>query len=169
MNSGGTIGGPPGDVELTNPAGETLPITLSEAEPGLWQAEVTIRRAGLHRATNGGLLAFANAGPPNPREFRQVISTADMLQPVAEWTGGSVRRIAANGTVSVPRIVDIRAGSRFAGSDYIGLRPTEASILRGVSVTPLGLGFFGLALLLLPILGTWLAEGLRRRRPANPT
>lgn len=159
-----TIGGPPGDVELTNPAGETLPISLAETEPGLWQAEVTIRRAGLHRATNGGLIAFANAGPPNPREFRQVISTTGMLQPVAEWTGGSVRRIAANGTVAVPRIVDIRSGSRFAGSDYIGLKPNTASILRGITITPLGLGFLGLGLLLLPLIAMWFGEG-RRRQP----
>jgi hypothetical protein len=163
-----TIGGPPGDVRLVEPAGETLPVTLTEAEPGIWRAEIAIRRAGLYRAENGGLIAFVNAGQPNPREFRQVVSTTSDLTPIAEETGGSVRRIFANGTLAMPRIADIRSGSRFAGTDYIGLRPTEASILRGVSVTPLGLGFFGLALLLLPILGTWLAEGLRRRRPANP-
>jgi hypothetical protein len=77
-----------------------------------------------------------------------------------------VRRIAETGSVVLPRIVDIRSGSRFAGSDYIGLRPTEASVLRGVSVMPLGLGLVGLGLLLLPIIGMWLAEGLRRRRPS---
>jgi hypothetical protein len=157
-----TIGGPPGDVQLTNPAGETLPITLAETEPGLWQAEVAIRRAGLHRASNGNLLAFANAGPPNPREFRSVLSTTSMLQPVAEATGGSVRRIAANGTVSLPRIVDIRTGNRFAGTDYIGLKPNNASVLRGITITPLGLGFLGLGLLLLPLIGMWFAEGRRR-------
>ncbi|MBN8534111.1 MAG: hypothetical protein J0L51_08460 [Rhizobiales bacterium] len=158
-----TIGNPPGDVELTNPAGETLPISLTETEPGLWQAEVAIRRAGLHRATNGGLIAFANAGPPNPREFRSVLSTPEFLQPVAEWTGGSVRRIAANGTLSLPRIVDIRTGNRYGGSDYIGLKPNTASILRGITITPLGIGFLGLGLLLLPLIGMWYAEGRKKK------
>ena len=158
-----TILGPPGDVQLTGPAGETLPISLNESEPGLWQAEVAIRRAGLHRAQSGSLIAFANAGPPNPREFRSVISTVDLLQPVAEATGGSVRRIAATGTVTIPRLVDIRTGTRFGGNDYIGLKPNSASILKGISIYPLGLGFLGLGLLLLPLIGMWFAEGRRRK------
>ncbi|CAN1539060.1 hypothetical protein MCEMSEM23_01686 [Rhabdaerophilaceae bacterium] len=160
-----TIAGPPGDVQLTGPAGDTLPISLNETEPGLWQAEIAIRRAGLHRAQSGPLIAFANAGPANPREFRSVISTVDLLQPVAEATGGSVRRIAANGTVTIPRLVDIRTGNRFSGSDYIGLRPNSASVLKGISIYPLGLGFLGLGLLLLPLIAMWFAEG--RRRKAN--
>jgi hypothetical protein len=161
-----TIGPPPGDVRLTGPAGDVLPITLTEAEPGLWRAEVALRRAGLHKAENGPLVAFANAGPPNPREFRNVVSTTEDLRQVAEWTGGSVRRIAETGSVVLPRIVDIRTGNRFAGTDFIGLKPTEASILRGVSILPLGLGMIGLGLLLLPIIFMWLAEGMRRRKAA---
>ena len=162
-----TIGGPPGDARIIEPSGEALPVTLSDAEPGIWRAEIAIRRAGLYRAENGGLVAFVNAGQPNPREFRQVVSTVSDLTPIAESTGGSVRRLYPNGTLVLPRLVDIRSGTRFSGSDYIGLRPTEASILRGVSVLPLGLGFLGLGLLLIPILATWLAEGLRRRRPTG--
>jgi hypothetical protein len=159
-----TIGGPPGDVKLTGPDGESLPLTLTEAEPGLWRAGVALRRAGLYRAENGGLIAFLNAGQANPREFRQVVSTPDDLAPIAEATGGSVRRLLPRGTLEVPRLVDIRGGSRFGGPDYIGLRPTEASVLKGISVVPLGLGFLGLGLLLLPLVGAWLAEGLRRKR-----
>lgn len=157
-----TIGGPPGDVRLIEPAGEALPITLAEAEPGIWRAEIAIRRAGLYRAENGGLVAFVNAGQPNPREFRQVVSTIDDLAPIAEATGGGTRRLMQNDALALPRLVDIRAGGRYAGSDYLGLRPTEASVLKGVTVTPMGLGFLGLGLLLLPLIGAWLAEGLRR-------
>jgi hypothetical protein len=159
-----TIGGAPGDARLTGPAGDVLPVSLTESEPGLWRAEVAMRRAGLHRVENGGLIAFANAGPPNPREFRNVVSTTEDLRQVAEWTGGSVRRIAESGTVVMPRLVDIRTGTRFAGSDYIGLKPTEASVLRGVSIVPLGLGMLGLGLLLIPVILMWLAEGRRRRK-----
>jgi hypothetical protein len=161
-----TIGGPPGDVRLTGPAGDVLPISLSETEPGLWRAEVAVRRAGLYKAENGQLIAFANAGPPNPREFRNVVSTTEDLRQVADWTGGSVRRIAETGSVVTPRIVDIRTGTRFGGGDYIGLKPTDASVLRGVSIVPLGLGLIGLGLLLIPVIGMWLAEGLRRRKAA---
>lgn len=159
-----TIGGAPGDAVLTEPAGEKLPVTLAEAEPGIWRAEMAIRRAGLYRAENGGLVAFVNAGQPNPREFRQVVSTVDDLATVAEMSGGSVRRIYAEGRLDMPSLVDIRTGGRYAGANYIGLRPTEASVLRGVTVFPLGIGMVGLGLLLLPLIGAWFAEGTRRRR-----
>ncbi|MCA1953300.1 MAG: hypothetical protein LDL22_09680, partial [Hyphomicrobiales bacterium] len=129
-----TIGGPPGEVRLTEPAGGVSPVPLAEAEPGIWRAEIAIRRAGLYKAENGGLVAFINAGQPNPREFRQVVSTLDDLAPVAEATGGSVRRIFARGSLDLPRIVDIRSGTRFGGADYIGLRPTEATIRRHLRI-----------------------------------
>ncbi|KAF0231394.1 MAG: hypothetical protein FD175_695 [Beijerinckiaceae bacterium] len=162
-----TIGGPPGDARLTEPAGESLPVTLSEAEPGVWRAEIAMRRAGLYRAENGGLVAFVNAGQPNPKEFRQVVSTIDDLAPIAEATGGGTRRLLPNGTLAIPRLVDIRSGGRYSGADYLGLRPTEASVLKGVTVMPLGLGFLGLGLLLLPLIGAWLAEGFRRKPKAS--
>jgi hypothetical protein len=162
-----TIGGPPGDAMLIEPAGERLPLSLVEAEPGIWRADIAIRRAGLYRAENGGLVAFVNAGQPNPREFRQVVSTPDDLAPIAAVTGGTSRRIFAEGRLSLPRLVDIRSGGRYGGGDYIGLRPTEASILKGVTVIPLGFGFLGLGLLLLPLVGAWLAEGARRRKKAG--
>ncbi|MCA0399378.1 MAG: hypothetical protein LCH38_01025 [Proteobacteria bacterium] len=161
-----TIGGAPGDFSVTEPGGETLPLTPFEAEPGLWRAEMAIRRAGLYRARNGNLVAFVNAGQANPREFRQVVSTLEALRPVAEATGGGVRRMAANGNVEVPRLADIRTGSVFSGPDYIGLKPTEASVLKGLSITPFGLGLLGLLLLLLPLIGTWLAEGRLGRKRA---
>lgn len=157
-----TIGNAPGDVDLTLPGGEALKVTLSEAEPGLWRAALAVRRAGLYKAQNDTLVAYANAGPANPKEFMEVVSTLDKLAPVASETGGSVRRLDRAGDMSLPRLVDIRSGSRFGGGDFIGLRPTEASVVRGVSVIALASGGLGLLLLLIPLIGVWLREGRSR-------
>jgi hypothetical protein len=92
-----------------------------------------------------------------------VVSTPALLAPLAQTTGGGARRLEGSAGLHVPKIVDIRAGTHFSGEDYIGLKPTEASLLTGVTVAPLGLGFLGLALLLLPLILTWLVEGRRRR------
>jgi hypothetical protein len=62
----------------------------------------------------------------------------------------------------VPRILAVRSGSRFSGGDWIGIRPSESAIVRGVSVFPLALGFLGLALLIGATLAAWLTEGRRR-------
>ncbi len=156
-----------GDVRLVQPDGEELKLTLSEAEPGVWRASFTARRQGLHRVIDGDRVAFANVGPANPREFRDVTSTTEELRPLVEETGGGVRRLDRGGQVSVPRIVDIRGGSRFAGTDFIGLKPAEAYVVKGAGLTPMALGLIGLALLLGGALATWLREG--RSRAARRT
>jgi hypothetical protein len=63
--------------------------------------------------------------------------------------------------VTVPRIQAVRSGSRFAGGDWIGIRPSESAIVRGVSVFPLALGLLGLLLLIGATVATWVAEGRR--------
>jgi hypothetical protein len=161
-----TLGERVEDASLIGPDGEALPIALSQVEPGLWRATFTARRLGLHRATQGELTAFANVGPPNPREFRDVLSTTSVLQPVAAETGGAVLRLDQGGALAMPRIVDIRTGSSFSGPGYIGLRPNEAHIVRGVGLFPVAAGLAGLVLLLIGAVAAWLGEGrgFRARR-----
>lgn len=158
-----TLGGAPGVVRLTEPAGSVEEVALREGEGGRWRAEVNARRAGLYKAQNGPLTSWLNVGQANPREFRAVVSTPALLAPLAETTGGAARRLEINGALNVPKLADIRSGTRFAGDDYMGLRPTQASLLKGVSVAPLGLGLIGLALLLLPLVLAWGFEGFRRK------
>ena len=61
----------------------------------------------------------------------------------------------------MPRILAVRSGTRFAGGDWIGIRPSDSAIVRGVSVFPLALGLLGLALLVGAALAAWIAEGRR--------
>jgi hypothetical protein len=55
----------------------------------------------------------------------------------------------------------VRSGSRFAGADWVGIRPSNSAVVRGVSVFPLALGFLGLALFLGATLAAWVSEGRR--------
>jgi hypothetical protein len=152
-------------VTMTAPSGAERSLTLAEENPGLFTARVESRELGLHTLRSGDLVAFVSVGPPNPRELADVFSTTDQLRPLAEGTGGSVRRVAGDtGTeVTVPRIQAVRSGSRFAGGDWIGIRPSESAIVRGVSVFPLALGLLGLALLIGATLAAWMIEGRRRK------
>jgi hypothetical protein len=149
------------DVRLTGPDGEEFRLTLAQAEPGLWRANFTARRSGLHRVSDGERVAFANIGPANPREFRDVTSSEEPLRAVVEETGGGVRRLEQFGRLVVPRIVDIRSGTRFSGNDFIGLKPAEAYVVKGVGLLPLALGGIGLLLLLGSLILAWLGEGRR--------
>jgi hypothetical protein len=161
-----TMGDDPGPVTVISPQGEERSIAVTEEQPGLYTAQAASRELGLHTLRSGDLVAFVSVGPANPRELTDVFSDIEALRGIAEATGGSVRRVADDGGgITVPRIQAVRSGSRFAGGDWIGIRPSDSAVVRGVSVFPLALGFLGLALLLGATLAAWLGEG-RRTMPA---
>jgi DnaJ-domain-containing protein 1 len=153
-------------VTLVDPGGAERTVALSEEKPGLFTAQVPARTLGLHTLRSGDLVAFVSVGPANPRELTDVFSDTEALRGIAEATGGSVRRVAAEygDGVVVPRIQAVRSGTRFSGGDWIGIKPSDSAIVRGVSVFPLALGLLGLALLVGAALAAWLAEG---RRPTG--
>jgi hypothetical protein len=145
---------------LTFPSGETRTIELTQSEPGLFRTAVDTREQGLYRAEDGRFTAIANLGPANPREFQEIASATERLQPLAEETGGSVRRIADDGgDISVPRLLQVRAGSRASGSDWIGVREAQASVVRGLDMFPVFAGLIGLLLLLASVTAAWAREG----------
>ena len=156
-------------VTVRKPSGATQTVTLTAAEPGLWRTTIPADEIGLYRVEQGDKRAFAHVGAANPREFIDARSTAEKLQPLVEETRGRIARMAdASGNLVLPRIVPVRSTTATAGSDWIGIRMTEASVLKGISRIPLFTGFiavFGIAGLfgLLALLGlpfaTWIREG----------
>jgi hypothetical protein len=150
-------------VTLVGPSGAERTVALGEEKPGLFTAQTPARELGLHTLRSGDLVAFVSVGPANPRELTDVFSDTEAVRAIAEATGGSVRRVAAEfgDGVVVPRIQAVRSGTRFAGGDWIGIRPSDSAIVRGVSVFPLALGLLGLALLVGAALAAWIAEGRR--------
>ena len=149
----------PGQLTLLTPTGDRETLTFDNVGPGLFRATYEAPTLGLYRAANGDLTALAHVGPANPREFTDVVSTDEPVRPLAEATGGAVRRVVNGEAVQVPRIVPVRPNASTKGSSWIGLRRTEATILRGVDRLPLFAGFLGLALLLGAFAATWAREG----------
>jgi hypothetical protein len=155
------------DTELVAPDGKKTKLDLKPYAPGLSRAHVTVDRFGLYRAEDGEHVALVNVGHENPLEMQDVVSTAEKLRPIAEATGGTVRRIAAGpgDAISLPRVVALNPSPSFGGADYIGIKRTGSSELIGVRSTSLASGFFGLALLLGMAILAWVSEsgGLKRR------
>jgi hypothetical protein len=148
-------------VKIIAPSGKVITTTLTPAEPGLSRASVKVSELGLYRVTDGTLSALVNVGPENPREFQDVVSTTEKLRPLAEATGGTVRRIAADSgsDVILPRIVAMRDSPIYGGSDYAAIRRTGAAEVKGVGVAPLAIGIVGLLFLLSSVVASWLYEG----------
>jgi hypothetical protein len=147
------------DVTLTSPAGATRTLELDAKQPGVWESTVSANELGLWRASDGKLSALINVGPANPREYSEVTSTTQVLAPLANATGGDARRIEDGGGLNVPRIVAVRSADTYKGDDWLGLKMSNASVVRGVGVLPVFAGLLGLLLLLGSIAGTWVREG----------
>jgi hypothetical protein len=147
------------DVTLTSPSGVARTLKLDSTKPGVWESTVPANELGLWRATDGKLNALINVGPANPREYAEVTSTTEALAPLTEATRGDVRRLDDGGGLNVPRVVALRSGDIYKGDDWIGLKMSNASVVRGVGVLPVFAGLLGLLLLLGSLAGTWVREG----------
>ncbi len=148
-----------GDAQIITPSGATRTMKLAETEPGIFAGAIETDEIGLYQVANGDLTALAHVGPINAPEFQDTVSTEEVLRPLAEATGGSVRRIASGGRLDMPGIVPVRGTAGAAGRDWLGLRTTNESVLKSVNRMPLFAGFFGLGLLLLALGGMWYREG----------
>jgi hypothetical protein len=146
-------------VTVTSPSGKTRELTLNASEPGLWRSATPADELGLWQATDGTLKALINVGPINPKEFSEVTSTADLLKPLAQATGGDARRIVDGSSIELPRIIPVRASSVFRGDGWMGVKMRDASVVSGVGVLPIFAGLIGLLLLLGAFAATWLREG----------
>src|SRR5579872_1352209 len=146
-------------VTVTSPSGKTRVVTLTQGEPGTWSATIPANELGLWQATDGTLKALINVGPTNPKEFSEVTSTTETLMPLAQATGGDVRRVANGSSIELPRIVAVRASGIFRGDGWMGVKMRDASVVKGVGVLPIFAGLIGLLLLLGGFAATWLREG----------
>jgi len=146
-------------AQIITPSGKTLNVPLVAGEPGVFSATVETDEIGLYQVANGDLTALAHIGPVNAPEFADTVSTTQVLEPAAEATGGSVRRLENGGSIALPTIVPIRGNAQASGRDWIGLRTTDDSLLKSVSRVPLFGGFLGLGMLLLAVGATWFREG----------
>ena len=147
-------------VEITSPGGAASTLTLTKSEEGLWKGSFTADEEGLYRLKQGDQNALVSAGSADSKEFQDVISDTERLRPIAEATGGSVRRVGVNATgdIHLPAVVSVTRSSPASGADFIGLRSSDSYVVTGLSIWPLFLGFAGLALLGPLLAAAWLFE-----------
>lgn len=148
------------EVTVQSPSGKETSVAMTESDPGLWRGTMKTTETGLFTVTEGDKTALVHAGPQNPKEYTDVLSTTSVLEPTSLVTGGVTRRLSdLGGGVDVPRIVPLRQAASYAGTGWIGLKTTNASVLNGIDRYPLFLGLIGLAVLLGALSLTWYREG----------
>ncbi len=150
-----TMGKTAGAATVTRPDGSTVDIPLTEVEPGRFEGTTNAEAIGLYRITEGDLTAVAASGALNPREFQDVRATADILQPVAEASGGRVSWLEDG----VPSTRRVRAGRAAGGSGWIGLVDRQNYATLSVSRTTLLDPLIAVVLALGLWVAAWRREG----------
>jgi len=142
-------------VMLTFPLGRKQTVALTKAAPGLWRAQVKADELGLYRLNDGKLFAVVAAGPLNPKEVADMRATDEILKPVAQQTGGSVRWLSDG----LPDIRRVGANATASGETWIGLRSNGAYRVSAVEQQSLLPPWAALLLLLGTLLLAWRMEG----------
>jgi uncharacterized membrane protein len=142
-------------VLLTMPDGKTMPVAMTKTEPGLWRGTAKAGALGLYRATDGILSTVTAAGPLNPKEVSDMRATVDMLKPVAEASGGSVRWLEDG----IPDVRRVGAGDNASGSSWIGLRSNGAYRVTALEQSKLLPQWLALLLIVGALLLAWRLEG----------
>lgn len=153
-------------ITMTAPDGETLNVDLTQKEPGLWVAELEIKKNGVWQGRSDGaqsLVAYTHIGPANAKEMERVISTSEILKPLADKTGGIVTRMQdAQGKQVVPAFTLLGEGEK-AGEGRLGIREVRETILRGLDKNPAIPGWLGALLIAGLAAYGWTREGDPKR------
>jgi hypothetical protein len=154
-----TLSDSPPKLEVLGPDGTKAESEWSLVSPGHYQSIMPAKELGLYRATSGKLSAVTLRGPTHPREYLDLRSTPDKIQPLATATLGGVFKLGADGTPNVPRMQRVGDRGNAAGSDWFGLRQRGAYAVRATESTTLLPGVVGMLLACVFMMLAWRREG----------
>ena len=143
------------NVQITSPSGEVFSLSLEETETGRFEGAFRGTELGLYRLSDGLRQAVIALGPSSPREYLNVISTDEVLEPVFDATSGVGVRLSDG----VPALRDVRAGRPAAGRGWIGLIPRNAYLTTSISRTELLAEWIWVLMAAGFMLIGWLREG----------
>lgn len=138
----------PDPAIITGPDGITAEAEFTqEVLPGLWQAEYRYLQPGLYHITQDNTAPAANTeefaidisvGLDFSTELAEVIATPDIMQPIADSSGGTIiRAVQENGEIWMPdfRSIKPETAERF-GEDWMGLIQKDIETIRGQEEKP---------------------------------
>ncbi len=143
-------------VTVTTPSGRTFEVILEPGAHGRDTGSAVISETGLYHLSDGRRDAVAAIGPINPKEFADPRTSAAVLAPIAEATGGGIFWLADGGLPAIRRVRPDRAA---VGRNWLGLRANRDYVVTGLRQVPLMPPLVVLALLLGGLILAWRREG----------
>jgi hypothetical protein len=143
-------------VKVTAPDGSSRSLKLTPEHGGRSGGSLTIDQMGLYRVTDGTRTALAAAGPLNPIEFADVLTTPEKLSPVVAATGGGIFWV---GSGKIPEVRRVSPDRTAAGNNWMGFRANGDYTVTGLSEIPLLPAVAALLLIVGGLVAAWRREG----------
>jgi len=144
------------EIQVITPSGARRTLRLEPDKAGRAVGSMTPDEPGLYRVSDGRQTALAAVGPINPREFRDVRSSAEILGPLVEASGGAVVRLAETPTPRVRKVAPTRDRH---GRGWLGVVANGGYVVTGASQAPLLPPLVLLVLVLGGAVLAWYREG----------
>jgi len=143
-------------VTTTKPSGETEELTLAPNNNGVLEKLHRARETGIYKfETEDGKLRYVVVGEVDPPEFRNVLTSDEILEPLVELSKGGALWLADNATPDIR----LRTNGPFAGRDWLAVENTNAFTVTGASEKPFLPLWTSLLILLSLTVATWFFEG----------
>lgn len=153
----------PKNVTILRPDGSEETLALKRISTGHYGANISAYQEGAYSLKSGDLNTIAAAHALNPAEFKNVLPTADIVQPLvnanqgfAYWTGAPLASVRAAQSV-LPTIVKARKPKASTASNAM-LKANQQSALINSTRIPFGPTWLYFLLIFIALLGAWWRE-----------
>lgn len=144
-------------LTMTKPDGNSEGINLVRDESGFLETIITADQLGIYAFTDpDGQKKFVILGEQNPPELRDVLSSAEKLEPITKASQGGILWLEDTPT---PSVRTLSQSARYAGLSWLGLRNNNAFTVKSVESKPLLPSWAWLVVLAGIMLAGWWREG----------
>lgn len=141
-------------VEVESPAGETRLLRLRHKGNGWYRGAINVSDSGLYRVYDGTRQILVPVGAAEGPEMQKIITTPELLTPVADATDGGVFWLVDG----MPGVRYLRGDRRYSGADWMGLRRNEDFMVTGLRVVSLLPAWISLIVVFLLVVLAWRRE-----------
>ena len=144
-------------INVLLPDGTTTSVSLSRVKPGHFRTTMPAETQGAYRVSTQELTSIAAAGTLNPLEYKHILPTSALLQPLSDASGGGVFKPVTAGTL--PSLRKVSPGSAASSDSFAGLIKHDQFTVTASRRTPFGPTWLYFLLILVALLGAWRLEG----------